>query len=131
MSTEKESRMYHKCGVDVIAGSLTLIPFISYLYGIPMSFCLHSLNCWNWEQNVAQPENISRLILLWYCCKKESNNCKIFLGSLSMICAITPHVLYMFIYLVWKSTIMENSDRSHWPQQYWGNGLFGWSHAIP
>lgn len=39
MSTETEGRMYYKRGVDVIAGSLTLIPFISYLYGIPMSFC--------------------------------------------------------------------------------------------
>lgn len=61
MSTEKESRMYYKCGVDVIAASLTLIPFILTCMVFQCRFVLHSLNCWNWEQKVALPENISRL----------------------------------------------------------------------
>lgn len=39
MFIEKESRMYYKCGVDVIVGSLILIFFIFYLFGILMSFC--------------------------------------------------------------------------------------------
>lgn len=39
MFIEKESRMYYKCGVDVIVVSLILIFFIFYLYGILMLFC--------------------------------------------------------------------------------------------
>lgn len=64
-------------------------------------FVLHSLNCWNWEQKVALPENISRLILLWYCCKKESNNCKIFLGSLSWVWFVPSLHTYCTCSFIW------------------------------